>query len=221
MNHAEKVKVLEQEIINDADPNCVYFKFPSEFSKTIISYQNMLSDLSFCHSALIRLRDQKLDDVMAPCAFFSFVIIYGRCFTDASKSSYSRLDESVFVANSNLLQTHIKIMNLRHDYVAHRGNSEENLGIAYMIFNIQTLQPAAHGKSISRVTPDKEDYGSYLNLLEFLMHRLREKFVKASIKVWNRLRENYSDSKISEMIIAGSKKDGLRILKKIGKAIPQ
>ena len=126
------------------------FKFavPNLLSKKVISLHAIREDLLFVRNAtheLITLRLVKQDkknitdpqntyETLQRALWYSSIAIYGKCFTDASKAGKTKLEPiHCFAENNSMLEIHNKIMRLRHEHIAHRGDTEFDQSIAILL----------------------------------------------------------------------------------------
>ncbi|TBO27607.1 hypothetical protein EYS42_16610 [Aquabacterium lacunae] len=64
--------------------------------------------------------------------FSAFVLQYSKCFTSGGKGQTTLDENKVFASNADALNAHKRILDIRHNLVAHNGNSElilANLGV--------------------------------------------------------------------------------------------
>jgi len=60
--------------------------------------------------------------------------LYGKCFTDASENSFPKLEPSeLFSEGGEKFETHKYLMDLRHQFIAHRGDTASEVGVAYLL----------------------------------------------------------------------------------------
>ena len=65
---------------------------------------------------------------------YSLISLYGRCFTEASKNSFPKLESNdIFQEGDGNFETHNFIMELRHNFIANSGDTESEIGISYML----------------------------------------------------------------------------------------
>lgn len=105
---------------------CPYVVLDDKHFKSLSSYHLIRNDLWFAHNALTSLSklDYTIDETIKKSLWFASSISYAKCFTTA-KGRGLKLDEiQVFKdADKSLSDTHALIMNERHNYIAHAGNS--------------------------------------------------------------------------------------------------
>jgi len=106
---------------------------PQIFSKRFIAYTSMKKDLERNLEYITLLR-QRPGELIESALTYALISLYGKCFTDASKSGYPKLNpKEIFEEGSELEETHNVLMDLRHQFIAHRGDTESEVGIAFTI----------------------------------------------------------------------------------------
>src|SRR5690606_12102962 len=64
---------------------------------------------------------------------YSLIALYGKCFTDAKKNKNPKLEPSkVYLNHKKFNELHIYLMDLRHNFIAHRGLNDNEIGILFM-----------------------------------------------------------------------------------------
>lgn len=209
----ERIDAIVEQIKQETDNDTLFIQIPKPHNKRMLSYASMIHDLNLCTNAMIQLQKMEKDDVIiSPCLFFTFIILYGKCF---AKSSSSKLEEDVFKSNPNLLKLHRSLMNMRHQYVAHRGASIEEVGVPVMKIKMNyAINPKV--KTLSRITPDKDQYDSYLGIIDFVRNVAVDKFSEVAMIAWNKLIKENSAEQLSGLIIAGHFDNVIEFLKKVG-----
>ncbi len=110
-------------------PDQLYYILDSHISKKWIGYMSIKLDLQFVKQILdvLSATSDEYDEtreLINKSNWISSVVIYGKCFTDASKGRRVKLEgEVILKENKNLLKLHTELMSMRHNYVAHAGNT--------------------------------------------------------------------------------------------------
>lgn len=105
---------------------------PGFMSKKFIAYCAMKEDMELILEYIVLLRT-KPSNLIESALSYSLISLYGKCFTDASKNSFPKLETNFFAEENNLLETHNYLMDLRNQFIAHRGDTESEIGISYII----------------------------------------------------------------------------------------
>ena len=109
------------------------FAIPEFLSKSFVSYCSMHEDLILIKKYMDKL--PMTDSVTSSALTYSVISLYGKCFTDAAKQKASKLEvRDLFRGGdaSKLRKTHDYLMNLRHSFVAHRGDTESEVEAAFL-----------------------------------------------------------------------------------------
>lgn len=204
MNNEEKEKSLIDDLKNQNDGDTFDFKIPEHLEKKNIAYSSILLDLQTCEQALKQLK-KKNKDIIQTSLFTTIIILYGKCFTDSSSSKFPKLELKMFEGQESRFKIlHTELMNMRHNYVAHRGMSEHEFGKAYFQINPKTMKWGIKVGLQRRHSFELEEIPEYLKLIEFLLIKVQEKYDKVGQKVINHMFEN---------ILKNGKGDELEIIK--------
>ncbi len=204
MTREEKAELLLNEIRQNNDGKTLDFIVPGYAAKRIITYQGIRQDLILCRNAIIKLLTEDHDNTLTSSLFHTVVILYGKCFTDATSSKSPKLEVKVFKnGHEHLLPFHEIIMNMRHNFVAHRGSTEHDFAFAYIRFGIKNMTQEVRVKQLKKKSFDSNNLPHYIELIEFLINLVEDKFYKAGVKVWNHLLSEYSVQEFSLLKIAG------------------
>jgi len=177
---------------------------PGYAGKKVIAYNSMRTDLILCKNAIAKLINEDHGEVVTASLFHTFIILYGKCFTDASSSKSPKLEISDFnEKNEHLIVTHEEIMDMRHNFVAHRGSTEHEVGFAYLKLNINDYSRQVKVKQLKRGRPKKESLTDYEKLLNYLIEVCESKFYAAGVKAWKHMLKEYSPDMMAELKIAG------------------
>jgi len=106
---------------------------PELFSKKFVSNCSIREDLLLMKMYINKLKEYT-DGVITSALTNSLISLYGKCFTDASKNKAPKLVPSeIFKEQEELKPTHDYLMELRHNFIAHRGETASEVGIAYLL----------------------------------------------------------------------------------------
>jgi hypothetical protein len=197
------VKYFLEKIQQDNDGNHVDLAVPGYLAKPLITYQSMREDLTLCLNAVNLLVEPQENQIVSTSLWHTFIILYGKCFTDASSSKSSKLEPKDCFSEGGLLVIHERLMELRHNFVAHRGSTEHEFGFAYLTMNLQTYERQARVKQIKRHTPDSEEISNYITLVTNLIRVVESKFKRAAEKTWSHMLEKFTPEELGSFKIAG------------------
>lgn len=136
MDNSKIVALLNR--IKNSDTNYGKLLVPTSMSKQITSYMLIREDLLFVKTNAQLLLDSKKkrprNEHTEETLWYSLIILYGRCFSNATKGQKVKLDKEDFfnINDEILLITHNKIIEIRNDFIAHRGDNENEIPIVYV-----------------------------------------------------------------------------------------
>ena len=203
MNQLLLEKILET-IREENDGNHIDYLLPGYQGQKLIGYQSMRQDLILCRDALQKLHDSSLDVVTSSCLYYTFIALYGKCFTDASKSRFPKLEESDFTdSGKQFLEIHKEIMNYRHNFIAHRGETLNETSLAYLKLNINTLNRHVRVKQRKTNRPHKRIILKYIEVTTFLIAVVEKKFYDLGVKAWAHMLKEYTPEMLANLKLAG------------------
>ena len=189
------------------DGKHIDFVLPGYAAKRLIAYQSMREDILLCLNCIERLHS-KNDEVITLTLYHTMIILYGKCFSDAASSKSPKLEiKDCFPdATSQLFLTHKDIIDLRHNFTAHRGSTENEMSFAYLKLNIEDNSRQVKVKQLKRRMPKAADFPNYHNLFSHIRQIIEDKFLKEANKVWTHMLENYAPEELARLKIAGPTK---------------
>jgi hypothetical protein len=100
---------------------CPYVIADSPIAKRYAALQLIKKDLAMAKAAIQELQANSTHQLVK-ISLLSFAIIsYGRCFTDAQGRGTKLNIKDIFKDNNSSLDTHNRLMSMRHTYIAHAG----------------------------------------------------------------------------------------------------
>lgn len=179
---------------------------PGFMSKKFIAYCAMKEDMELILKYINLLRE-KPDDTIESALSYSLISLYGKCFTDASKSSFPKLESNIFAGKDNLIETHNYLMDLRHQFIAHRGDTESEIGIAYMLIpkvkNEQQTQ--IQFSQVKQKSFSKDDLDKFENQMKFIHSLLLDKIQKTGQKLHDSYLNLFTPEQIVTMVVNNAK----------------
>src|SRR5690554_1378004 len=174
---------------------------PKFMSKSFTSFCSIREDLLLIKMYLERLEIEK-DIIITSALTYSLISIYGKCFTDATKSKSPKLEpKQIFDENSSYLMTHEYLMELRHNFIAHRGDTENEVEAAYLLIPKEQGEPQVRYAQKKRMNLDSEKRKEISFLIDFLVPVVMEKIQKSGDKTYNALFDNFTPEQMSFMLI--------------------
>ena len=203
MTEKEKIKKILTAIQANNDGSTIDFAVPGYAAKRVIAYQSMRSDLIQCRESVVELFNKKNNDIIRSSLFHTIVILYGKCFTDATSSKSPKLELVDFGQNKSVIPFHEELMDMRHNFVAHRGSSKHDLGVAFLSLGVGDLSRQVRVRQVKRKSLDENRLLNYIELFDFLIRIVEEKFRKEAEKLWNHMLQKYTPNQIAVLKIAG------------------
>ena len=179
---------------------------PGFMSKKFIAYCAMKEDMELILEYINLLR-AKPNNLVESALSYSLISLYGKCFTDASKNSFPKLETNVFAEEVNLLETHNYLMDLRHQFIAHRGDTESEIGISYMIIPKEKgdTQTQIRFAQVKQKSFSNEDLDKFEKQMKFIHEWLMKKIQKTGQKLHDGYLNIFSPEEIVKMLVNGAK----------------
>ena len=185
------IKLLEK--IKAENTDSYNYIIPNFISKKLVDYHSIRNDLLHVIRATQILIERKYneDPIVNACIWHSIIITYGKCFTDASISKRTKLEiNSVILTNEiELKMIHDKLIHLRHNFIAHRGDNEYEISIAFLKIpkkNNNDFKSSNYKiKSLTRFNPSVVELESYLLLFDRIKKHVEKKLQKQGDKTHN------------------------------------
>lgn len=191
----EKEKSLLLDLKNQNDGETFDFEIPEQLGKKNVAYSSILLDLQTCKEALVQLKNRNNDIVMISL-FTTVIILYGKCFTDSSSSKSTKIESTIFENEDKFQNLHLELMNLRHNFIAHRGFSEHEFGKAYFQINPKKMIWGIKVGIRKRHNFESNKILEYEYLIDFLLVKIEEKYNKVGQKIVKYMFENmFNDGK--------------------------
>lgn len=200
----EALNLVIQKIRQEQGDAQLYFPLP-QYTKKAKAYMAMNTDMEFMLEAIDELisfkSTENKKEFLEKALWVFFIITYGKCFTDASKSKQTKLESSECFKGEGekLLILHNEIMRMRHEFVAHRGDTEFEQAILYLKTLDDNLRTEYKIQIITASNGSLETLKLYKNLLMYLKEIVIEKM-------------NRNISKLHEQLISGTPEENKRKL---------
>lgn len=180
---------------------------PSFISKKFIAYCAMKEDLELIRQYINEIR-RNPEGVIKSALSYSLIALYGKCFTDASKSSFPKLEPADLFEEGDINYiAHNYLMELRHQFIAHRGETENEIGISYVLVPKQDSldKTQVRFSQLKMVGFSKEDLDKFEALAKYLIGKLMEKIQKSGQKVHDGMLNLFTPEQLTLMLMNGAK----------------
>ena len=193
MSREEKEKQLDNEINNHSDTkHTLTFKIPNHLEKKNVAYYSIILDLETCKKALLRLKKRNRE-IVKTSLFTTVIILYGKCFTDSSSTKSPKLELDCFEDFDNFKKLHQNLMDMRHNFIAHRGETEHEYGKAYFQIFPRTMKWQVKVGLQRKFSFERKEVLNYINLVDFLLKITIDKYEKSGKKVLKHIITNYDN----------------------------
>lgn len=199
------IKEFVEEIDRENDGTTAEFVVPEILVKKVAGYKEIEQDLTFCKDVIQECLTKDLNPTIRESCLYSIITIYGKCFTDASSNKSPKLEDfDIEGLDFNIL--HKRIMDLRHNYIAHRGNSNSIINFIYLSVNVSTFDAHFLGKQRKLVALSPSEFEQLINLIDYLLAKVKLKYNKAALKACKGFLSEFKGY-YGEFKIAGPKLD--------------
>ena len=187
----------EEELINDLksqkeNSDSFIFKVPRHLERKNITYYSIILDLQTCKEALLQLKKTN-KEIVQTSLFTTIIILYGKCFTDSSTSKSPKLELGIFNSkNEKLKNLHLNLMSMRHNFIAHRGQTEHEFGKAYFQIYPKTMIWGIKVGIQRRHSFELDEIPEYIKLTEHLIQITTEKYDKIGKKIMEHIMNNFN-----------------------------
>lgn len=178
----------------------IVIPIPNIFSKKFTAFCSMREDLLMIKQYTLKL-DLEKEKIIKSALTYSIISSYGKCFTDASKTKSPKLEENeVFKENPEYLRTHNKIMELRHKFIAHRGDTESEVVAAFILIPKKDNSVVnIKFKRLKQISFSNTEHIEIRNLIDFLINKLDPKIEKAAEKAKRGMFETFTLEQLALM----------------------
>jgi len=181
---------------------------PGFMSKKFIAYCAMKRDLELVLEYIEFLKTNPQNATIKSSLTFSTIALYGKCFTDASKNSYPKLEpNSLFANQDDFSKTHDFLMDLRNQFIAHRGKTESEIGIAFMLIPKKAgdSQSQIRFNQLKQYSFNTQKLTEFENLIKFIISELDKKIQKSGQKLHDGLLGNFTPEQLTFMVMNNAK----------------
>ena len=198
----EMIRIAKRDFTNDN----IVIPIPDFISKKFTTYCSMREDLLMMKQYCMRLYDEK-DKTIQSALTYSIISLYGKCFTDATTSKSPKLEEKeIFKDSGKFLNTHKEIIELRHQFIAHRGETPSEVTAAFLLVPKETNDYTnIRYKRLKQISFSNSMLKEIIELIAFLIKDLEKKIDKAAEKVKKGMLENLTPEQLASMNINNMK----------------
>lgn len=205
------LKLIERE--NYKNEENIKLVVPSFLAKKIKSLMLIRLDIIHaisCTSEILKLKEIGVNNqLLEKSLFHSLIITYAKCFTE-NKGGYSQLNEKDCFkeSDSEVLEIHKAIMKKRHEFVAHRDDTENEQATVFI--NIPKTEQIEIQSYISISAaqlscPSVDIIIGYQRLLDFLKAKIDDKIQKQADKIipsFNKMIDEVGREHLAKFIVS-------------------
>jgi hypothetical protein len=198
----EKAKRVMDDIKATNNGKQMDILIPGYAARKIVSYYGLLKDLLTCKDALILLAKNEHSELLIDSLYHTFIILYGKCFTDGSAGKHVKLETDIFDVNHpDLLVCHEELMNIRHNYVAHRGKTDHDFPVPFFRVSLPefTIQSKVH--QLYRNRPADYKFPIYNRLIDYVLAYVEAKWHDAAKKAWQHINKAYTKEQMTMLVL--------------------
>ena len=173
---------------------CPYVIPTSRTAKSLMGFSLIYKDLLYAGQMIKKSSETESDgnELIKQALFFSGITLYAKSFTKADGRKIWLNYKDVFKDNNSNKETHLELMEIRHQYIAHGGVSKYEPIVVKV-----NLNPDVNDKRIldidafcySMVFSDTEYCEKYLKVIDIAMKYVNSKMDKKSKKVMDEVSE--------------------------------
>lgn len=189
---------------NQYSDNYFVLAVPHFIAKKFLTYCSMLDDLERVQVFTQRLKEEE-DKITRSAFLYSIISLYGKCFTDATHEKLPKLEPAfIFNGQDDHLKTHEHLMNLRHNFIAHRGETDNETVMAYILVPKDSQSVEQSQLRFTQLTQLYFDTGM-LNQIEelvsFLLEFIKERLEKSGQKAYEGFMNAFTPEQMTFMIL--------------------
>jgi len=185
---------------------------PRFVSKSFTSFCSMREDLILIKEYIRRLKNEE-DSILKSALTYSSISLYGKCFTDATNKKAPKLEpKQIFTTKTELLDTHEYLMNLRHNFIAHRGDTEVEVEAAYLLIPKKDGEAQVRYSQLKQMSFHKEQHIKIIELVDFLLDIVMNKIEKTGEKTYSgflNILDDFTPEQIQFMMVNNIKETNL------------
>jgi len=144
--------------------------------KQYLAYVEITADLKDVKEMLKEQIDCQ-NELFSYSLFISSINLYGRCFTQAHGRKTSLKADDCFQKDKELLNYHKAIIEMRHSYLAHAGETSHKKTIATLLMKVheRVIVPQIQYEYLARTNLNKEENKKFIKVVDFLITHSKNK----------------------------------------------
>ncbi|MBI1768195.1 MAG: hypothetical protein HYR67_07455 [Bacteroidetes bacterium] len=187
MNPRDAFDYLIAQIREQTEDDSSRYIIPDHLAKPLLNYQSIRHDLIFIKEATTKLMTPDLDQTTMASLWHTVIALYGKCFVSSGHSTKLESNNCFSRQNEMFLKTHNELMDLRHNFVAHRGRTIHEFAIAYIKIDPFKNDSEVKIEQLKRNKPDIGELEKYIQLFDHLITVTEDKIRTVGHKVVKKL----------------------------------
>jgi len=184
----------------DHAENYMILAVPGFITKKFRGYCAMREDLLLALEYIDRILVEQ-DSITRSALNYALIALYGKCFTDASQYKAPKLDRES-INDVAMQETHDYLMELRHKFIAHRGDTVNEVGIAVMLVPKQGPEPTSmRYKQSKRMSLSGHRLQQAHALITFLIGHVEQKIRQTGQKAHDFYLNEFTPEQLAAMAI--------------------
>jgi hypothetical protein len=204
----ERLKEVIQKAQEEYSNRYFMYAIPGFLSRNFIAYCAMKQDLEILLEYIEELTSKEHSTILKSSLTYGIITLYGKCYTDASYYKSAKLEASdLFKEEPKHLKTHNELMKMRNHFIAHRGDTENEIAISFMLIdkNTEGEQNQIRFKRYKQAGFSGKTLFEIKGLVLFIVDCLIPKIQKAGDKLHKGLLDNFTPEQINLMLMNNAK----------------
>ena len=199
---------LIRKVQEDYSEKYFIYAIPGFLSRNFMAYCAMHQDLEILLQYIEELTTNEHSTILKSSLTYGIITLYGKCYTDASHYKSAKLEaKDLFKEHPKHLRTHNELMKMRHHFIAHRGDTENEITISFMLMdkNTEGEQNQVRFKRYKQAGFGGQLLLDIRELVLFIIDCLTAKIQKSGDKLHKGLLEIFTPEQISLMLVNNAK----------------
>ena len=211
MTKADKIFIKILEEIQKSEKDNLCYLLPKFAVKKVVTFMSIREDLRFVQDSLKMIiyyidNNKDVSDTLKKALWHSIIISYGRCFTDSSKAKLGKLEIREYFKESDekLRLTHELLMDLRHNFIAHRGITDNEVSVVYFKIPIKSKDKTSTEyriKTVRSILPNIVQLREIESCVIHLIEIVEQKIKMQTEKVHKMILSEFTPEMINKFLI--------------------
>jgi hypothetical protein len=203
-----RLKELIEKAQEDYSGKYFMYAIPGFLSRNFMSYCAMKQDLEILLQYIDELTTKEHSTILKSSLTYGIITLYGKCYTDASHYKSAKLEaKDLFKEHPKHLKTHNELMKMRDHFIAHRGDTENEVAISFMLMdkNPEGEQNQIRFKRYKQAGFSSQTLSEIKELVWFIINCLIPKIQKTGDRLHKGYLGAFTHAQINLMLINNAK----------------